>query len=110
MNLHPRGTRVLIASDYSDRRGVSLSSIKSPILRPEVSDEPPRFGKVLALGTKRGYTFSVAVGDTVLFGRYDGVEFSREECLEYMGQEFVDAKKHLRLIPDELLLAKIEGL
>lgn len=110
MKLIPRNTEVLIASGHSDRRGVSLRTEKSPIIAPEVSKEPPRFGEVIAVGTKKGYTFSCGVGDTVLFGRYDGVEFSRAECQRYMGQAFVEQGKHLRLIRDELLLAKITGL
>ena len=110
IKLQPRNTEVLIASDPGDKRGVSIRTTRSPILRPDVAEEPPRFGEVVAVGTKKGYTFSCAVGDMVLFGRYDGVEFSRDESQRYMGQAFVDAGKHLRLIRDELLLAKISGL
>lgn len=95
--LQPRGEHVLIEPLPSTPRGASVSMKPSPIIVPDIAEEPSRAGRIIAKGPK---ALDVFVGDTVLFGRYAGVEFKRgEDTPEFVG---------LRLMKESEILLKIE--
>ena len=95
-SIRPLGDRVLV------ERVEAESKTAGGILLPDSAKEKPREGKVIALGDGRTLdngersTFSVKVGDRVLFTPYGGTE------VKYGGQEY--------LIMDEKdILGVIEG-
>ena len=95
-SIRPLGDRVLV------ERVEAESKTAGGILLPDSAKEKPREGKVIALGNGRVLdngersTFSVKVGDRVLFTSYGGTDG------KYGGQEY--------LIMDEKdILGVIEG-
>jgi chaperonin GroES len=74
------------------------------IYRPEKMQEPPAEGKVIAVGIGKTLAdgsvipMSVVVGDTVLFGRYSGIEIEVE-----LGVEATILRE------DEILCKEVEG-
>jgi len=95
-SIRPLGDRVLVS------RVEAESKTAGGILLPDSAKEKPREGKVVAIGDGRVLddgtrsTFSVKVGDRVLFTSYGGTE------VKYGGQEY--------LIMDEKdILGIVEG-
>lgn len=81
--IRPIGDRVLI------KRAEAEEKTAGGILLPETAKDKPKEGKVIAIGEGRTLddgtrsTFSVKVGDTVLFSSYAGTE------VKYGGEEFL---------------------
>ncbi|MFO1008615.1 MAG: co-chaperone GroES [Planctomycetota bacterium] len=81
--IRPLGDRVLI------KRAEAEEKTAGGILLPETAKDKPKEGKVIAIGEGRTLdngsrsTFSVKVGDTVLFSSYAGTE------VKYGGEEFL---------------------
>jgi chaperonin GroES len=81
--IRPIGDRVLL------KRAEAEEKTAGGILLPETAKDKPKEGKVIAIGEGRTLddgtrsTFSVKVGDTVLFSSYAGTE------VKYGGEEFL---------------------
>jgi chaperonin GroES len=81
--IRPLGDRVLI------KRAEAEEKTAGGILIPETAKDKPKEGRVIAIGDGRTLddgkrsTFSVKVGDTVLFSSYAGTE------VKYGGEEFL---------------------
>ncbi len=73
VNIKPLADRVLIepvAAEHTTASGIII---------PDTAKEKPQRGKVIAAGTgKPDEPMTVAVGDTVLYGKYAGTEISVE--------------------------------
>ena len=82
-NIRPLGDRVLVQRVEAEERTAG------GILLPDNAKEKPKEGKVIALGNGRVLdngersTFSVKVGDRVLFTAYGGTE------VKYAGDEYL---------------------
>ena len=82
-SIRPLGDRVLVS------RVEAESKTAGGILLPDSAKEKPREGKVIAIGdgrvldTGERSTFSVKVGDRVLFTSYGGTE------VKFGGQEYL---------------------
>ena len=74
--LHPLGDRVAV------RPAACEEATKSGLLLPDTTKERPQRGEAIAVGTGRltnagkRVAFDVQVGDTVLFAKYGGTEFT----------------------------------
>ena len=74
--LRPLGDRVVV------RPAARAEATKSGILLPDMSKERPQRGEVIAAGDGRvtddgqRIAMTVTVGDTVLFAKYGGTEFT----------------------------------
>lgn len=74
--LRPLGDRVVI------RPAARVGATKSGILLPDTSKERPERGEVIAVGNGRltddgqRIAMTLTVGDTVLFTKYGGTEFT----------------------------------
>lgn len=81
--IRPLGDRVLV------KRAEAESKTAGGILLPESAKDKPKEGSVVAIGEGRTLdngqrsTFSVKVGDTVLFSSYAGTE------VKYGGEEYL---------------------
>jgi chaperonin GroES len=80
MNFKPLGDRVLV------ERIEESSTTASGIIIPDSAKEKPSQGKVVAVGNEAE---GVATGDTVVFGKYAGSEFSIDGN-EYLIMELGD--------------------
>lgn len=73
LNIKPLADRVLI--EPAPAEGKTASGI----IIPDTAKEKPQKGKVVAVGPgKKDEPTTVAVGDTVLYGKYSGTEISIE--------------------------------
>jgi chaperonin GroES len=73
LNIKPISDRVVIAPLAAE------TTTASGIIIPDTAKEKPQKGTVVAVGNgKKGYTMTVKVGDTVLYGKYSGTEFKYE--------------------------------
>ena len=73
MALRPLGDRVIVRPIESE------AVTASGILLPDTAKEKPQRGEVIAVGPgKDGNQMTVAVGDTVLYGKYSGQELNYE--------------------------------
>ena len=86
--LHPLGDRVVV------RPAAREEATKSGILLPDTTKERPQRGEVIAVGNGRTtddgkrVALDVTVGDTVLFSKYGGTEFTLEgEDLLILGEK-----------------------
>ena len=69
MNIKPLGDRVLVKPAPAEEKTVS------GIIIPDSAKEKPLKGEVLAVGKgTKDETMEVAVGNTVLYGKYAGTE------------------------------------
>ncbi len=81
--IRPLGDRVLI------KRAEAEEKTAGGILLPETAKDKPKEGKVIAIGEGRTLdngqrsTFSVKVGDTVLFSSYAGTE------VKHVGEDYL---------------------
>ena len=81
--IRPLGDRVLI------KRAEAEEKTAGGILLPETAKDKPKEGKVIAIGDGRTLdsgersTFTVKVGDTVLFSSYAGTE------VKYVGEDYL---------------------
>lgn len=77
--IQPLEDRVLV------KREEPKATTKGGIIVPEVAKDPPQLGRVLARGPGRVVDSGllvptgVEVGDLVLFGRYEGIDFEHDE-------------------------------
>ena len=77
--LTPLGDRVVV------RPALPETTTRSGIFLPGTTKERPQRGEVIAVGTGRltdegtRLVMEVAVGDTVLFGKYGGTEFTLDD-------------------------------
>lgn len=89
--LHPLGDRVVV------RPAAREATTRSGIVMPGTSKVRPQRGEVIAVGSGRTtdegqrIAIDVAVGDTVIFAKYGGTEFTldREELLILNEQEIL---------------------
>lgn len=81
MNFKPLGDRLLV------ERSEDASTTASGIIIPDNAKEKPSRGKVVAVGKE---VEDVAVGDTIVFGKYAGNEISIEGK-NYLIMELSDA-------------------
>ncbi|WP_345984957.1 co-chaperone GroES [Sulfurimonas sp. HSL-1656] len=81
MNFQPLGNRVLV------ERVEDAQTTASGIIIPDNAKEKPSQGKIVAIG---GDVESIAVGDTVVFGKYSGNELS------------LDGKEYLIMDADDI--------
>ena len=86
--LRPLGDRVLV------RPAAREEATKSGILLPDTTRERPQRGEVIAVGNGRTtddgkrIEMDVKAGDTVLFAKYGGTEFTQEgEDLLILGEK-----------------------
>ncbi|MDD2284162.1 MAG: co-chaperone GroES [Paludibacter sp.] len=78
MNIKPLGDRVLVKPAPAEEKTVS------GIIIPDSAKEKPLKGEVLAVGKgTKEETMEVAVGNTVLYGKYAGTE------LELDGEKYL---------------------
>ena len=76
MNLQPLGDRLIV--EVLEEEEITISGI----VLPDTAKEKPQRGKVLAVGPGRLLDDGsrskpdVAVGDTILFGKYSGTELT----------------------------------
>jgi chaperonin GroES len=78
MNIKPLGDRVLVKPAPAEEKTVS------GIIIPDSAKEKPLKGEVLAVGKgTKDETMEVAVGNTVLYGKYAGTE------LEWDGEKYL---------------------
>ena len=78
MNIKPLGDRVLVKPAPAEEKTVS------GIIIPDSAKEKPLKGEVLAVGKgTKDETMEVAVGNTVLYGKYAGTE------LELDGEKYL---------------------
>ena len=91
LKLKPIGDRVIV------QRLGSVEKTRSGLYLPDMAQEKPQEGKVIAVGTgkvlKNGKTVPLAVkaGDRILFGKYSGSEIK------------VDDKEYVFLNEDDIL-------
>ena len=88
ITLRPLGDRVLVRPAARDE------ATKSGIFLPDTSKERPQRGEVIAVGNGRTnddgkrIEMDVKVGDSVLFAKYGGTEFTQEgEDLLILGEK-----------------------
>ncbi|MFM1931020.1 MAG: hypothetical protein RL226_323 [Bacteroidota bacterium] len=73
VNVKPLADRVLVEPAPAEEKTAS------GIIIPDTAKEKPQRGKVIAVGAgKKDEPMTVAVGDTVLYGKYSGTEISVE--------------------------------
>ncbi|NCG14560.1 MAG: co-chaperone GroES [Bacteroidetes bacterium] len=73
LNIRPLADRVIIAPAAAE------TTTASGIIIPDTAQEKPQKGIVVAAGNgKVDEPMTVAVGDTVLYGKYAGTEFKFE--------------------------------
>ncbi len=73
VNVKPLADRVLVEPAPAEEKTAS------GIIIPDTAKEKPQRGKVIAVGTGNvDEPMTVAVGDTVLYGKYAGTELSVE--------------------------------
>lgn len=78
INLKPMADRIVVEPKEQEE------TTKSGIVLPETAKEKPQEGEVLAVGPGRlndkgvREEMDVAVGDSVLFGKYSGTEFKHD--------------------------------
>ena len=73
LNIRPLGDRVIIEPAAAE------TTTASGIIIPDTAQEKPQKGIVVAAGNgKVDEPMTVAVGDTVLYGKYAGTEFKFE--------------------------------
>lgn len=73
LNIKPLSDRVLVEPAPAEDKTAS------GIIIPDTAKEKPQKGKVVAVGPgKKDEPTTVAVGDTVLYGKYSGTELSIE--------------------------------
>jgi chaperonin GroES len=78
MNIKPLADRVLVKPALAEQKTVS------GIIIPDSAKEKPLKGEVLAVGNgTKDETMEVAVGNTVLYGKYAGTE------LEWEGEKYL---------------------
>lgn len=78
MNIKPLADRVLVKPALAEEKTIS------GIIIPDSAKEKPLKGEVLAVGNgTKDETMVVAVGDTVLYGKYAGTE------LEWEGEKYL---------------------
>ena len=78
MNIKPLADRVLVIPAPAEQKTVS------GIIIPDSAKEKPLKGEVLAVGNgTKDETMEVAVGNTVLYGKYAGTE------LEWEGEKYL---------------------
>ena len=71
LNVKPLADRVLVEPAAAEQKTLG------GIIIPDTAKEKPQRGKVVAVGTgKKDEPMTVKVGDTVLYGKYAGTEFS----------------------------------
>jgi chaperonin GroES len=71
VNVKPIADRVLVEPAAAE------TTTASGIIIPETAKEKPQRGTVVAVGNgKKDEPMTVAVGDTVLYGKYSGSEIS----------------------------------
>lgn len=80
--MKPINDRVVI------RPAAAEEKTKGGIIIPDTAKEKPQRGEVVAVGPgKDGQALTVAVGDTVLYGKYSGQELNHD------GQELLIMKE-----------------
>ncbi|MGB1971700.1 MAG: co-chaperone GroES [Flavobacteriaceae bacterium] len=73
LNIKPLADRVLVEPAAAETK------TSSGIIIPDTAKEKPQRGTVVAIGSgTKDNPMSVAVGDTVLYGKYAGTELSHE--------------------------------
>ena len=73
MNIRPLADRVLILPQPAEEKTIGGSII------PDTAKEKPLQGKVVAVGNgTKDEEMLIAVGDTVLYGKYAGTEIEHE--------------------------------
>ena len=73
LNIKPLADRVLVEPAAAETK------TSSGIIIPDTAKEKPQRGTVVAVGSgTKDNPMSVAVGDTVLYGKYAGTELSHE--------------------------------
>lgn len=73
LNVKPLADRVIVEPAAAEQKTAG------GIIIPDTAKEKPQKGKVLAVGNgKPDEPMTVKVGDTVLYGKYSGTEFSIE--------------------------------
>ena len=71
VNIKPLADRVLVQPAAAEEKTASGLYI------PDTAKEKPQKGQVIAVGNgKKDEPLTVKVGDTVLYGKYSGTEFS----------------------------------
>ena len=91
MKIRPLGDRLLVKRIKEEER------TKGGIIIPDTAKEKPQEGKVVAVGkgktTEAGKLVApeVKTGDTILFGKYSGSEFT------------VDGEEHLIMREDDVM-------
>lgn len=71
LNIKPLADRVLVEPSPAEDKTAS------GIIIPDTAKEKPQRGKVVAVGPgKKDEPTTVAIGDTVLYGKYSGTEIS----------------------------------
>lgn len=76
--MRPINDRVVVKPAEAEQK------TKGGIIIPDTAKEKPQRGEVIAVGPgKEGNLMTVQVGDTVLYGKYAGQEFSYEGA-EYL--------------------------
>jgi chaperonin GroES len=76
--MRPINDRVVVKPAEAEQK------TKGGIIIPDTAKEKPQRGEVIAVGPgKEGNLMTVQVGDTVLYGKYAGQEFS------YDGEEYL---------------------
>jgi chaperonin GroES len=86
LNIQPLSDRVVVEPQAAETKTVS------GIYIPDSAKEKPQQGTVVAVGKgKKDYEMTVAVGDTVLYGKYSGNELK------------LDGKDYLIMREDDIL-------
>lgn len=71
LNIKPLADRVVIEAAKAE------TTTKGGIIIPDTAKEKPQKGTVVAVGSgKKDEPMTVAVGDTVLYGKYAGTELT----------------------------------
>ena len=71
LNIKPLADRVVVEPAKAE------TTTKGGIIIPDTAKEKPQKGTVVAVGTgKKDEPMTVAVGDTVLYGKYAGTELT----------------------------------
>ena len=70
--IKPIGYRILVQREDKKER------TDSGLYLPETSKEKPNVGRVIAIGSEGEKKYDMAIGDRVMFSKYDGVEVTDE--------------------------------
>ena len=87
MTLKPLSDRVLVKPAPAEQKTAG------GIIIPDSAKEKPLKGEIIAVGPgTKDETMQLAVGDSVLYGKYSGteIELDREKCLTMRQSDILD--------------------